>query len=115
MFVPHDMILQPTSSEADPIWVANPKIRSTFDLVSSCILTLILCVWTAIHLNVPGYQEREAKGMLKWWKPIQKRILWMCVGLVAPEVVLYIAWQQYLQARFICEGMSKIEEIKPER
>lgn len=84
MFVPYDMILRPTSSEAAPIWVANPQTRSTFDLVSSCILTLILCVWTAVHLNVPGFQERKE---YKWWKPVQKKILWMCVGLIAPEVM----------------------------
>lgn len=33
-------------------WIDDPDGRGTFTIVSSCVLTLSLCVYTAIHLNV---------------------------------------------------------------
>lgn len=99
-FVPRSQLLKPTSSEVEPIWFTVPNLRSTFDLVSSCVLTLLLCVWTAIHLNISGYEERS--GVLTGGtraRKFGKRLLWMLLGLVAPELVLYIAWTQFIQAR----------------
>lgn len=34
-------------------FVGDPDQRGTYTLVISCLLTLILCVWSALHLNVP--------------------------------------------------------------
>ncbi|KAK3345005.1 hypothetical protein B0H65DRAFT_573650, partial [Neurospora tetraspora] len=42
-------------------WVTEPDIRGTFSILSTCIVTLVLCVWTAIHLNVPGHKEGAMK------------------------------------------------------
>ncbi|KAK3366188.1 hypothetical protein B0T24DRAFT_670298 [Lasiosphaeria ovina] len=44
-------------------WMSEPDTRGTFRLVVSCLATLSLCVYTALHLNVlPGRPESPAKS-----------------------------------------------------
>ena len=42
-----------------PPWVPDPDNRGTWSLLYSCVFTLVLCVWTAIHLNIPSYHESQ--------------------------------------------------------
>lgn len=60
-------------------WEPQPTHRGTFGLVSSCLITLFLCVWTALHLNIPEYGKAH---MQKWHK-----LAWLVVGFFAPELV----------------------------
>ena len=60
-------------------WQPEPLARGTFGILSTSLITLSLCLWTALHLNVPG--EGLAKHH-KW-----HRVLWLVLGLLAPEVV----------------------------
>src|SRR5438552_12080960 len=52
------LLLSLASAEAlptglsEPAYVPNPTGRGTVGLLTSCALTLFLCVWTAIHINV---------------------------------------------------------------
>ena len=34
-------------------WRPEPDVRGTFSILSSCLITLGLCAWSALHLNVP--------------------------------------------------------------
>ena len=65
-------------------WEASPQTRGTWDILSSCIITLILCVWTAVHLNIspPG----------SFWEPKLRKVGWLILALLAPEMVAYTAW-----------------------
>lgn len=67
-------------SEGAVRWQPNPNQRGTFDILTTCIVTISLCVWTALHLNVPAVGESSTKQMFR-------KIGWLCVGLLAPEVV----------------------------
>jgi len=40
-----------------PAWVSEPQYRGTASILYSCIVTLILCVYSALHPNVPAYGE----------------------------------------------------------
>lgn len=81
-------------------WQKNEG-RGTWDIISSCILTLVLCVWTALHLNVP-------KQNATLWDRFKTKTLWVIVGIFAPEMVVYIAWIQYSSAKYLLE---KIQEF----
>lgn len=83
-------------------WQPEPTTRGTFSVLSICLITISLCVWTAIHLNVPEHE----KGV----KQVLKKAKWMLVGLVAPELILSIAWCQYIQARAMVKLMSRSVE-----
>jgi hypothetical protein len=36
-----------------PAWVGSPNVRGSMDILRSCILTLVACIYTALHLDVP--------------------------------------------------------------
>ncbi|KAF7334947.1 hypothetical protein MVEN_02244600 [Mycena venus] len=73
-----------------PWWANEPVTRGTYSLVSSCIFTLGLCVWTAIHLNIP----EQAPGA----RQFLRKLTWLAMGLLAPEVVTFVAWNQHATA-----------------
>lgn len=78
-------------TEIAPKWVAEPKVRGTWSLLYSCVFTLILCIWTALHLNVPAQGESAFKIWLR-------KLKWVAIALFAPEIVLYTAWYQLYAA-----------------
>ena len=65
-------------------WRASPTVRGTFDILSSCMITMLLCVWTAVHLNISPPET--------WWKPILRKVGWLILAVLAPEMVAYTAW-----------------------
>lgn len=83
------------SSDATVGWVTDPNGRGTFSLISSCLVTLGLCVWSAMHLNIPPHGESLAQS----WK---RNIKWGLIGVFAPELVVFAAWRQYNSAKQLC-------------
>ncbi|KAF2225343.1 hypothetical protein BDZ85DRAFT_233944 [Elsinoe ampelina] len=73
-------------------WVDNPAGRGTTELLLSCLTTLTICVWSALHLNIPGQGESQ----IQWWT---RHFRWVIVGVVCPELVLLAAWRQAMSAR----------------
>ena len=45
---------------------------------------MLLCVWTAVHLNVSPPEG--------FWKTKFRKVGWLLLALVAPEMVAYTAW-----------------------
>jgi len=85
-------------------WQPQPTLRGTFGILSTCLVTLGLCVWSAIHLNMPARNEAPwdfictfsvwKKARTRWpWKlfawPGQglRKISWTLLGFLAPELV----------------------------
>jgi hypothetical protein len=72
-------------------WEPPPTTRGTFQILSSCLITLILCIWTAVHLNIP--EEDTSLPRSKWnpcsWfsKHQWRKFGWLLLGLIAPEMV----------------------------
>ncbi|KAK4111690.1 hypothetical protein N656DRAFT_769310 [Canariomyces notabilis] len=75
-------------------WQAEPNGRGTFSLIFSCVLTLTLCVWSALHLNVPPL-----------YRPLRWRFIeqakWVLYGVFAPEVVVATAAAQFIVASWL--------------
>lgn len=82
--------LTDVSANAEPVYVPEPKGRGTFRLMFSCVVTLIICVWTAIHPNIitnPTLGRRL--GM---------KALYVILGLFSPEIILAIAFKEWQMA-----------------
>ncbi|KAK3505191.1 hypothetical protein B0T13DRAFT_31169 [Neurospora crassa] len=88
------------TNSSNPKWVPEPGTRGTFSILSVCLVTLGLCVWTAIHLNVPEHGEPG-------WKQLMRKIGWLMLSLLSPEIVAYTAYQQYVQAISLVNTMNK--------
>ena len=88
------------SPAVEPAFVPDPSGRGTIGLVTSCVLTLSLCVWTALHLNCypPG-----TSSFKKFWI----KAMWAGIALIAPEYVLWRAIHQWETARQLCNEVNK--------
>ena len=87
-------------------WVDDPDGRGTFTIVSSCVLTLSLCVYTAIHLNVRPHRTTELQSWIETTK-------WVLFAILAPELVVFVAWRQYVSAialNRIVRGLQESEQ-----
>jgi hypothetical protein len=60
-------------------WKCAPLVRGTFSILSMSLLTMVLCVRTAVHLNIP----EQGKTTAQWWR----KLGWLLIALLAPEWV----------------------------
>ena len=81
-------------------WVGDPNGRGTFSLISSCLLTLGLCVWSAMHLNIP---ERR----ISLWRLGVSYVRWSLVGVFGPELVVFAAWRQLNSAKTLQQDVQQ--------
>ena len=79
--------------------MSPPSSRGTIDILLSCTITLSLCVYTAIHLNIP------APGEPKWYSTLRKA-KWTIIGIFAPEIALFTAWDQFWEARKLSQDLT---------
>lgn len=82
-------------------WVSDPNGRGTSSLVLSCLLTLSLCVWSALHLNIPAKGESRRQYWLR-------RVKWSICGVLIPEIVVLLAWRQWTSARRLTNEVNKV-------
>jgi len=74
-------------------WMPEPKSRGTSNILTTCILTLSLCVWTAVHLNIPLHKQAGAQ--------LGRKIGWLVMGMLAPEMVSHL-YNRPLKS-YVCE------------
>src|SRR3569833_2333086 len=82
-------------------WQPEPTTRGSFNILSSCIITTSLCVWRAVHLNIPSEGEKLAQ--------VLRKVGGLLVGLVAPEMVVFTAWYQRSTAKAISKEIERTE------
>ncbi|PMD26347.1 hypothetical protein NA56DRAFT_543155, partial [Hyaloscypha hepaticicola] len=80
--------------------------RGTSNILQSCLITTSLCVWTAVHLNIP---EQDDPSFL--WISYQtwRKLGWLIIGLLAPEMLVYAAYITHEDKEKKGKG-TKIEE-----
>ena len=96
----HPVLVRKSSStpdEAEEPWRSEPEGRGTIGILLPCLITLGLCVWTAVHLNV---DEKPRKHRLLGFK-----LLWLLMGVFAPEIVLWRSIDQFLETRALLKAM----------
>ncbi|KAK9422155.1 hypothetical protein SUNI508_05163 [Seiridium unicorne] len=82
-------------------WVSDPDGRGTFGIIQSCVITLALCIYTALHLNIPSIDAPQRSKYLT-------KVKWVIFGMFAPELVVCIAWNQNRQVKALGEDLKKI-------
>lgn len=82
------------SNSTGRTWVSDPdpSYRSTYNILSLCITTLVICVWSAIHLDIPTYRQSATPSLLR-------SVRWKLGALIVPELFLIAAFMQFLSAR----------------
>lgn len=73
-------------------WIDEPDGRGTWSILSSCLLTIVLCCWTAVMPNIPARSDR-------WYHGLRDRLHLAALGLLGPEFLLMLALGQWSSAR----------------
>ena len=71
-------------------WHSTDCGRGTSDILWSCLATILLCVWTVIHLPVPCCSRFE-NGKLVPGEPVRSRRTWIIRSGIVPAVISVIA------------------------
>lgn len=58
-----------------------------------------LCIWTSLHLNLPAHRKEHLQKY--------RKAGWMIIGLLAPELVVWNAWEQRKEVKEISALMQK--------
>lgn len=86
-----------------PPFVSTPDGRGTWDLLYSSILTLILCVYTALHPNLPAPTASR-------WTTLRLRARSVTLAIFAPEINILIAFKQYRRANMLTSQLQKLNQ-----
>lgn len=94
-------------------WHSQPNVRGTWDILVNCVVTMSLCIWTALHLNLPRglIHDNEPWIIRLWHNQIFRQIRWVFMGLIAPELVVHMAWSQRRQVADMNEQVKTAQEL----
>ncbi|KAF5701149.1 hypothetical protein FMUND_13996 [Fusarium mundagurra] len=70
-------------------WVPEDSNRGTWSLITSCLFTITICTWTAIHPRI--HVSRQLRHQHKFYQLVK--------AVLAPEMVYLESLQEFLQAR----------------
>ncbi|KLO07654.1 hypothetical protein SCHPADRAFT_945100 [Schizopora paradoxa] len=73
------------------LWVAPPNFRGTMGIFTLCVSTLLICVWNAIHFDIPMHRFSTSRKFMV-------AISWTLLAVISPELILFIAFNQRLAA-----------------
>ncbi|MCJ1276939.1 hypothetical protein MMC21_004747 [Puttea exsequens] len=93
-----------TASQLARGWIPQPNGRGTVDILQSCALTIFLCAWSVLFLNIPA--ERESR-----FDFVKNKARWMAFVLFFPEVLTGIAAEQWRSA---CQSVEDFAELERE-
>ena len=85
-------------------WQSEPNVRGTWSILTTCVLTLVVCVYTAVHLNVPHIHDTGRTIF-------NRRVKWITIGILAPELVVYNAWRQWDTAKELTQEIQKFARV----
>ena len=72
-------------------FVPSPNGRGTADILQSCLVTVLLCSWSVLFLNVPARKDGR-------WARVRTQGWWMLFTLFFPEMITGIAAEQWRSA-----------------
>ncbi|EJT69314.1 hypothetical protein GGTG_12933 [Gaeumannomyces tritici R3-111a-1] len=91
-------------------FVQAPPIRGTMEIVWSCLSVILLCTWSILHLNVPPqHRPRGWRQKMRWeLAQLRKKLKWMVITLVAPELLLGFVFVAFISVR---QSTKKLQEL----
>ena len=78
-------------------WIPEPSGRGTWSILWSCLATIFICIWSALHVDVPKYHGR--------WYLTFRKVGWMLWAAMAPEVILGMSAENFFGARALSKHL----------
>ncbi|KAI0059852.1 hypothetical protein BV25DRAFT_1889281 [Artomyces pyxidatus] len=118
-FVSSSPVASPTistiSSNSTPFAVASTSAsdactdisicRTRYTIIWSSLVTILACVWTAVHRNVPAPEEPGESQVLRIVGKVWEAVRIVVVTVLVPEWVLAWAVRQFLNARVVRDDL----------
>ena len=82
-------------------WVPEPDGRGTWSILWSCLVTIFICTWSALHLEVPASQQHDWASLL-----MVRKVKWMLLAAIAPEYILWTSANDFFLARRIVQRLA---------
>jgi hypothetical protein len=79
-------------------WISEPSGRGTASLLHNCLITIFLCVWSAMHVTIPARHT-------SWMENFFYKVKLAALAIIAPEYVFFIAIRSYF---FIREALDEL-------
>lgn len=73
-------------------WVPEPDGRGTWSILWNCLVTISVCIWSALHLNVAKPRHSSSS-------PIIRKMMWSLAAATAPEYILWTSANDFFRAR----------------
>jgi hypothetical protein len=80
------------AAEGKQGWTSQPNERGTIDIITSCGITMFLCSWSVICLNVPGPDDSK-------FRLFRRKAYITALAFIGPEFLFQIALGQLVSAR----------------
>lgn len=98
--------VHPISSDEAVGWQPGSCYRGTWNIVSTCLSTIIACTWSIQHLNIPATDDSG-------WEKNKRKMKWMIITVLFPELVLIHAMFEFHMAwkalRLMEENKKSVE------
>ncbi|KFA51527.1 hypothetical protein S40293_06338 [Stachybotrys chartarum IBT 40293] len=78
-------------------WVNDDDTRGTWSIITSCLFTIVICTWTAIHPRI--HVSRSMRHRHKFYQLVK--------ALLAPEMVCLESIQEFIQARKVARRCAQ--------
>ncbi|KAG1778930.1 hypothetical protein EV702DRAFT_145017 [Suillus placidus] len=100
----------PTSTTTtDSAEAPSFRTRTIWAIISSCVLTLFACIYSAIHPNIPSPKDSPLRIL-------RRQLGIMIMALIAPELIVTWAMRQWISARRVTRQFkdSRYPSVRPE-
>src|ERR1700740_3843817 len=81
-------------------WIAEPSGRGTASLLYTCLITIFLCVWSAMHIPIPERNKSKTENCVY-------KVKMAVLAIIAPEAVFLLAIESYFWVR---EALDELPE-----
>ncbi|EHK19811.1 uncharacterized protein TRIVIDRAFT_203391 [Trichoderma virens Gv29-8] len=85
--------VRPISDNETVGWQPGGCYRGTWNIISTCLSTIIACTWSIQHLNIPATDDTQ-------FQKNKRKMKWMIITVLFPELVLihaifefHMAWK----------------------
>ncbi|KAF8170575.1 hypothetical protein BJ912DRAFT_1047864 [Pholiota molesta] len=80
-----------------------PNTRSVWNIVWTCVVTIVACSWVSVHPNIPAPGKKE-------WQVALMRLELMIWTIIAPEMMIFWAIRQWIGARKLAAQYNDKED-----
>jgi len=99
-----------TNTTSDSFEASSFTTRTIWSIISSSVLTLFACIYTAIHINIPSPRDSP-------YHILRRRLGIMIMAFIAPELIVTWAMRQWLSTYYITRKFeeSGYPNVRPEQ